>query len=62
MTGIRAAADARAAETPWGMEVALVFDQSRYTAERLAEVGWNMARAWRSSSASCSSRWAGGRR
>jgi multidrug efflux pump subunit AcrB len=43
MTGIRAAAEARAAQTPWGMEVALVFDQSRYTAERLVSVGWNMA-------------------
>jgi multidrug efflux pump subunit AcrB len=43
MTGIRAAAEARAEATPWGMEIRLVFDQSRYTAERLAEVGWNMA-------------------
>ncbi len=43
MARIRAAAEARAAGTPWGMEVRLVFDQSRYTAERLAEVGWNMA-------------------
>jgi multidrug efflux pump subunit AcrB len=43
MARIRAAADSHAADTPWGMEVRLVFDQSRYTAERLAEVGWNMA-------------------
>jgi multidrug efflux pump subunit AcrB len=43
MTRIRAAVDDRAAATPWGMEITLVFDQSRYTAERLAEVAGNMA-------------------
>jgi multidrug efflux pump subunit AcrB len=43
MTAIRAAADARASETPWGMEIVQVFDQSGYTADRLASVGVNMA-------------------
>lgn len=42
MTDIRAAKAAQAAALPWGLSVETVFDQSRYTADRLAEVGWNM--------------------
>jgi multidrug efflux pump subunit AcrB len=40
---IRAALDEFETELPLGMDLALVFDQSTYTAERLAEVGANMA-------------------
>ncbi|MEL6585559.1 MAG: efflux RND transporter permease subunit, partial [Pseudomonadota bacterium] len=40
---IRTALDAFGPEVPGGVEMALVFDQSTYTAERLAEVGGNMA-------------------
>ena len=43
MTDIRAAADRQAAGLPRGMGIETVFDQSRYTTERLAEVGLNMA-------------------
>lgn len=40
---LRATLDTFAAELPGGMTLDLVFDQSTYTAERLAEVGANMA-------------------
>lgn len=40
---VRAALAAFEAELPGGIDAALVFDQSTYTAERLAEVGANMA-------------------
>jgi multidrug efflux pump subunit AcrB len=43
MTDIRAAVQAQAAALPWGLAVETVFDQSRYTLDRLAEVGLNMA-------------------
>lgn len=43
MADIRRALDAAAADIPAGIGMELVFDQSRYTAERLAEVGINMA-------------------
>jgi multidrug efflux pump subunit AcrB len=43
MAGIRDAVDAQAAALPWGLSVETVFDQSRYTTERLTEVGLNMA-------------------
>ena len=43
MAGIRAAVDAQAAALPWGPAIKTVFDQSRYTTDRLAEVGVNMA-------------------
>ena len=42
MTAIRSAAKATQADLPWGMALDLVFDQSGYTAERLASVGMNM--------------------
>ena len=42
MTAIRSAAKATQADLPWGMALDLVFDQSDYTAERLASVGMNM--------------------
>lgn len=41
--GIRDALDRFEATLPDGMTAELVFDQSRYTADRLAEVGGNMA-------------------
>lgn len=40
---VRAALDRFATDLPGGMSVELVFDQSTYTADRLAEVGANMA-------------------
>ncbi len=43
MTGIRAAVAEQGTALPWGLSVETVFDQSRYTLERLAEVGLNMA-------------------
>lgn len=43
MTAVRAAVAATAADLPWGLGVETVFDQSRYTTQRLAEVGLNMA-------------------
>lgn len=43
MRDIRAAVALQDAELPWGLGIATVFDQSRYTIERLAEVGLNMA-------------------
>jgi multidrug efflux pump subunit AcrB len=43
MTDIRAAVRAQSAALPWGLAVEPVFDQSRYTLDRLAEVGLNMA-------------------
>ncbi|MCA3442970.1 MAG: efflux RND transporter permease subunit [Rhodobacter sp.] len=43
MTDVRAAVAAQARDLPWGLAVETVFDQSRYTAERLAAVGVNMA-------------------
>ena len=43
MTGMRAAVAALESELPWGLKIETVFDQSRYTVERLAEVGINMA-------------------
>ncbi|MCA3438188.1 MAG: efflux RND transporter permease subunit [Rhodobacter sp.] len=43
MTDVRAAVAAQASGLPWGLAVETVFDQSRYTAERLAAVGVNMA-------------------
>ncbi|MCA3507620.1 MAG: efflux RND transporter permease subunit [Rhodobacter sp.] len=43
MTDVRAAVAAQASDLPWGLAVETVFDQSRYTAERLTAVGVNMA-------------------
>jgi len=43
MMDVRAAVPAQASGLPWGLAVETVFDQSRYTAERLAAVGVNMA-------------------
>ncbi|NEX47928.1 efflux RND transporter permease subunit [Pseudotabrizicola algicola] len=43
MADMRSAVAAQSAALPWGMSVQTVFDQSRYTADRLAEVGVNMA-------------------
>ena len=43
MRDIRDAVVLQEAELPWGLGIATVFDQSRYTIERLAEVGLNMA-------------------
>ncbi len=43
MRDIRAAVALQAADLPWGLRVETVFDQSRYTIDRLAEVGLNMA-------------------
>ncbi|AZL58227.1 efflux RND transporter permease subunit [Tabrizicola piscis] len=43
MASVRAAVNAQVAILPWGLSVETVFDQSRYTAERLVEVGVNMA-------------------
>lgn len=43
MTDVRAAVAAQARDLPWGLAVETVFDQSRYTAERLSAVGVNMA-------------------
>lgn len=43
MTDIRTAVGRQASALPWGLSVQTVFDQSRYTAERLASVGANMA-------------------
>jgi multidrug efflux pump subunit AcrB len=40
---LRGAADEAAAELPAGVELRLIFDQSRYTAERFAELGRNIA-------------------
>ncbi|EAQ07702.1 efflux RND transporter permease subunit [Yoonia vestfoldensis] len=43
MAGIRAGVAAQAQTLPWGLAIETVFDQSRYTIDRLAEVGLNMA-------------------
>ena len=43
MAGIRDAVEAGADALPYGLAVAPVFDQSRYTTERLTEVGVNLA-------------------
>jgi multidrug efflux pump subunit AcrB len=43
MSGIRAAVNAQGENLPWGLSIETVFDQSRYTTERLTEVGLNMA-------------------
>lgn len=43
MARVTSALDAFQAEIPASMQAALIFDQSRYTADRLAEVGGNMA-------------------
>lgn len=43
MGDIHSAVAAQAEALPWGLSIAPVFDQSRYTTERLAEVGLNMA-------------------
>jgi multidrug efflux pump subunit AcrB len=43
MAGIRAGVAAQAQTLPWGLAIETVFDQSRYTTDRLAEVGLNMA-------------------
>lgn len=43
MADIREGVSEQARDLPWGLAVETVFDQSRYTADRLAEVGWNMA-------------------
>ena len=43
MADIRAAVAAQGAALPWGLSIGTVFDQSRHTTERLAEVGLNMA-------------------
>jgi multidrug efflux pump subunit AcrB len=40
---LRAEVAAFAADAPDGLEVRLIFDQSGYTADRLAAVGWNLA-------------------
>ncbi|MEM9733366.1 MAG: efflux RND transporter permease subunit [Pseudomonadota bacterium] len=40
---VRAAIDTFQQSMPAGLELELIFDQSTYTADRLAEVGWNMA-------------------
>ena len=42
MTRIRATVEDQRAALPWGLGIETVFDQSRYTAERLTEVGLNM--------------------
>lgn len=42
MAAIRTEVQAQANGLPWGLVVETVFDQSRYTADRLAVVGWNM--------------------
>lgn len=42
MSGIRAAVTAQGDVLPWGLSIQTVFDQSRYTTERLTEVGLNM--------------------
>lgn len=42
MASIRTAVEGQASALPWGLAIETVFDQSRYTADRLAEVGWNM--------------------
>jgi multidrug efflux pump subunit AcrB len=43
MGAVRDALEAYRAEVPGGIEMALIFDQSRYTADRLRDVGANMA-------------------
>lgn len=43
MRDVRDAVALQAADLPWGLEIATVFDQSRYTIDRLIEVGLNMA-------------------
>ena len=43
MASINDAVAAQAEALPWGLAIEPVFDQSRYTTERLAEVGMNMA-------------------
>ncbi|MCE2737865.1 MAG: efflux RND transporter permease subunit [Rhodobacter sp.] len=43
MMDVRAAVAVQARDLPWGLAVETVFDQSRYTAERLSAVGVNMA-------------------
>ena len=43
MADVRVAVDAQSAALPWGLSFETVFDQSRYTIERLIEVGVNMA-------------------
>jgi multidrug efflux pump subunit AcrB len=43
MADMRAAVSAQAEALPWGLSLETVFDQSRYTIERLSEVGLNMA-------------------
>ena len=43
MAEIRLAVEAQAEALPWGLSIETVFDQSRYTSQRLAEVGLNMA-------------------
>lgn len=43
MAAIRAVIDEQQALLPWGLSIETVFDQSRYTTERLTEVGLNMA-------------------
>lgn len=42
MAAIRDAVAAQADDLPWGLSIETVFDQSRYTTERLTEVGLNM--------------------
>ena len=43
MADIHAAVAVQGTALPWGLSIETVFDQSRYTTERLAEVGLNMA-------------------
>jgi multidrug efflux pump subunit AcrB len=43
MGDIRAIVAMQRTALPWGLSIETVFDQSRYTSERLAEVGLNMA-------------------
>lgn len=43
MADIRAGVESQREVLPWGLSIETVFDQSRYTSERLAEVGLNMA-------------------
>ncbi len=42
MSDIRGAVDLQAQTLPWGLTIETIFDQSRYTTERLTEVGLNM--------------------
>ena len=43
MSRVQRAVERQLVELPWGLQLETVFDQSRYTIERLTEVGLNMA-------------------